>query len=59
MGVVRLLIFLYEATINTFLDLALDLFNLFLRSGVGTMSHSRFLKLRFQFQDHLDQCFAG
>ena len=58
-GVVPLLIFLYEASINTFLDLALDFFNLFLRSGVGTMSHSRFLKFRFQFQVLPDQFLAG
>ena len=42
-GVVSLLIFLQEASINTFLDPALDFFNLFLRSGVGTTSHSRLL----------------
>ena len=47
MGVVSLFIFPYEASINTFLDLALDVFNGFLRSGVGTTSRSRFLKLRF------------
>ena len=35
MGVVPLLIFLHEASINTFLDLALDFFNLFLWSGIG------------------------
>ena len=55
MGTVPLLLFLYEASINTFLDLALNFFNLFLKSGVGTTSHSRFRKLRFQFQVHLDQ----
>ena len=59
MGVVPLLIFLHEASINTFLDLALDFFNLFLRSRVGTTSHSRLLKFRFQFQVHLDQFFIG
>ena len=58
MGVVPLLVFLYEASINTFLYLALHFFNLFLSSGVGTTSHSRFLKLRFQFQGHPDQFFA-
>ena len=36
MGVVSLLIFFKEASINTFLDLALDFFNLFLWSGIGT-----------------------
>ena len=55
MGVVPLLIFFHEASINTFLDLALDFFNLFLRSGVGRTPHSRLLKFRFQFQVHLDQ----
>ena len=58
MGVVPLLVFLYEASINTFLYLALNFFNLFLSSRVGTTSHLRFLKLRFQFQGHLDQFFA-
>ena len=57
-GVVPLVIFLYEPSINTFLDLALDFLNLFLRSGVGRTSQSRFLKLRFEFQVHLDQFFA-
>ena len=58
-GLVPLLMFLNEASINTFLDIALDFFNLFLRSGVGTTSHSRLLKLRFQFQVHLDRFFTG
>ena len=58
MGVVPLLLFFHETSINTFLDLALDFFNLFLRSGVGTMPHSRLLKFRFQFQVHLDQFFT-
>ena len=58
-GVAPLLIFLNEASINTFLDLVLDFFNLFLRSGVETTSHSRLLKFRFQFQVHLDQFFTG
>ena len=58
-GVVPLLIFLHEASINTFLDLALHFFNLFLRSGVGTTSQSRLLKFRFQFHGHLDQFFTG
>ena len=39
-GVVPLLIFFNEASINTFLDLALDFFNVFLRSGIGTTSAS-------------------
>ena len=58
MGVVPLLMFLHEASINTFLDLALDLFNLFLWSGIGTTSHSRLFKFRFQFQVHLDELFT-
>ena len=59
MGVVPLLIFFHEANLNTFLDLALNFFDLFLRSGIGTTSHSRLPKFRFQFQVHLDQFFAG
>ena len=58
-GVVPLLIFLTEDSINTFMDLALDSFNLFLRSWVGTTFHSRLLKFRFQFQVHLGQFFTG
>ena len=54
MGVVFLLIFFHEASIDTFLDLALHFLNLFLRSWVGTTPHSRLLKFRFQFQVHLD-----
>ena len=49
-GVVPLLIFFHEASINTFLDLALDFFNLFFWSGVGTTPNSRLLQFRFQFQ---------
>ena len=37
-GVVPLLIFLNEASINAFLDLALDFLKLFLRSGIGTQT---------------------
>ena len=55
MGVIPLLIFLNQASINTFLDLALDLINLLLRSGVRTTPHSPLLQFRFQFQVHLDQ----
>ena len=57
MGVVPLLIFFNEASINTFLDLALDFVNLFLSSGIATTPHSGLLKFRFQFQVHLDQFF--
>ena len=55
MGVVSLLIFFNEASFYTFLDLALNFFNLFLWSGIGTTPHSRLFKFRFQFQVHLDQ----
>ena len=58
MGVVPLLIFFNEASINTFLPLALHFFNLFLWSGIGTTPHSRLFKFRFQFQVHLDQVFT-
>ena len=54
MGVVSLLLFFNEASIYTFLDLALDFFNLFLWSGIGTTPHSRLFKFRFQFSVHLD-----
>ena len=47
----------HEASITTFLDLALEFFNFFLWSGVGTTPHSRSLQFRFQFQVHLDQFF--
>ena len=59
MGVVPLLMILHEVSINTFLYLALDFSKLFLKTGVGTTSHSRFLKLSFEFQVHLDQLFAA
>ena len=50
MGIVPFRIFLHEASINTFLDLAFDFFNLFLWSGIGTTPHSRLLKFTFQCQ---------
>ena len=59
MGVVALLIFFHKPSINTFVDLALDFFNLFPRSRVGTTPHSRLLQFRFQFQVHVDQFFTG
>ena len=59
MGVAPLPIFFHEASINTFLDLALDFFNPFLRSGVGTTPHSRLPKFRFHFHVHLEQFFTG
>ena len=55
MGVVPVLIFLHETSINTFLDLALYFFNLFLWSGIGMTPHMRLFIFRFQFQVHLDQ----
>ena len=58
MGLVPLLIFFNEASINTFLDQAPDFFNVFLRSGVGKTPHSRLFKFRFQFQVHPDQFFT-
>ena len=58
MGLVPLFILFNEASINTFLDPALDFFNLFLWSGIGTMPHSRLFKFRFQFQIHPDQFFT-
>ena len=44
MGVVPLLIFFNEASINTFPDLVPDFFNLFLWSGIGTTPHSHLLQ---------------
>ena len=58
MGVVCLLIFLHEASINTFLNLAVQFFDLFLWSGIGTTAHLRLFKFRFQFQVHRDQFFT-
>ena len=58
MRVVPLLILFNEASINAFLDLVLDFFNLFLWSGIGTTPHSRLFKFRFQFEVHLDQFFT-
>ena len=58
MRVVPFLIFFHKASINTFLDLALDFFNLFLWSGVERTPHWRLFQFRFQFQVHLDQFFT-
>ena len=58
MGVVPLLIFLHEASINTFLDLPLNFFNLFLWSGIWTTPQSRPFGFGFQFQVHPDQLFT-
>ena len=41
MGIVPVFILFNEASINAFLDLALNFFNLFLWSGIGTTPHSR------------------
>ena len=53
MGVVPLLIFFNEASINTFLDLALDFFNLYLWSGIGMTPHSLFSNSSFSFRSIL------
>ena len=58
MGIVPVLLLFNEASINAFLDLALDFFNLFLWSGIGTTPYSRLFKFWFQFQVHLDQFFT-
>ena len=50
MGVVPLLIFFNEASIITFLDLALDFLNLFLWSGIGTTPHLRRSNSGFSFR---------
>ena len=55
MGIVPAFILFNEASINAFLDLALDFFDLFLWSGLGTTPQSRPFKFWFQFQVHLDQ----
>ena len=45
MGIVPVFILFNKASVNAFLDLALDFFNLFLWSGIGTTPHSRLFKL--------------
>ena len=57
-GTVPLFIFLPEASIYAFLDLAFDLVDLVLCSGVWTPSHHRPFKLGFEFEVHLDHFFA-
>ena len=57
-GVVPVFIFLDEASIYTFLDLAFDLVNLVLWGWVWTPSHQRPFKLWLGFEVHLDQFFA-
>ena len=41
MGIVPMFILFNEASINAFLDLALDFFNLFLWSGIGEAARRR------------------
>ena len=57
-GVFPLFIFLDEASIYTFLDVAFDLVDLVLWGGVWTPSYHRAFKLWFEFEVHLDQVFA-
>ena len=59
MGVVPLVILFNQASINAFLEVTLNFLNLFLKSGIGTTSHSRLLKCRFQFQVHPNHFFAA
>ena len=47
MGIVPVFILFNEASINAFLDLAPDFFNLFLWSWIRTTPHSRLFKLLF------------
>ena len=57
-GIVPVFIFLGEATIYAFLDLALYLVDLGLCGGVWTPSHHRSCKLGFESEVHLDHCFS-
>ena len=57
-GVVPNFLFLDEASIYTFLDLAFDLVDLVLWGGVWPPSYHRPFKLWFEFEVHLDQFFA-
>ena len=56
--VVPVSIFLDEASIHAFLDLAFDLVDLYLGGRVLTPSPYRPFELRFEFEVHLDQFFA-
>ena len=58
-GLVPVVILLEEASIYTFLDLALNLVDLVLWGGVRTPSHHRPFKLWFEFWVHLEQLLAG
>ena len=57
-GIVPVFIFLYEASINTFLGLVLNLVNLVVRGGVRTPSYNRSFKLWCEFEVHLDRFFT-
>ena len=57
-GIAPLFIFLDEASIYAFLDLAFDLLNLVLWGGIWTPSPHRPFKLGFEFEVHLDHFFA-
>ena len=56
--IIPVFIFLDEASIYAFMDLAFDLVVLVLWGGVWTLSHHRPFKLRFEFEVHLDQLLA-
>ena len=57
-GIVPVFIFLNEASIDIFLDPTYPLVDLVLWGGIRTPSHHRPLKLRFEFEVHLDQFFC-
>ena len=57
-GIVPVFIFLDEASIYAFPDLAFDLVDLVLRGGVWTLSYQRPFELWFEFEVHVDQFFA-
>ena len=58
-GIVPMFIFLDEASIYTFMDMAFHLVDLVLWGGVPMPSHHRPFNLWFEFEVHLDQLFAG
>ena len=57
-GVAPVFLFLNEASIYTFMELACDLLDLVLWGGVWTLSYHRPFKLSFEFEVHLNQFFA-
>ena len=57
-GIVPVFMFLEEASIYAFLDLAFNLVDLVLWGRVWTSSYHRPFELWFGFEVHLDQCFA-